>query len=145
MPVAMSGVHIELTDKAVLNIGTRTQNRGNLYIVAGQGAELSIGAHCYFNTNCSIACMGGVTIGDNCKFGNNVVIVDHDHNQSDILDGKFPAKKINIGSNVWVGANVTILKGVTIGDGAIIGAGAVVTKNIAPGEKYIEKRGNIGC
>jgi len=42
-----------------------------------------------------------------------------------------PAKKIEIGNDVWIGQNAIILGQVSkIGDGAVIGAGAIVTKNV---------------
>jgi acetyltransferase-like isoleucine patch superfamily enzyme len=42
------------------------------------------------------------------------------------------AKKITIGSDVWIGAEAMILDGVSIGHGAIVGARAVVTKDVPP-------------
>ena len=78
----------------------------------------------------------GLTIGDRSLFGEYVSIHDETHT---IENGKvkdrneFEAKRITIGSDVWVGAKATILPGVTIGDRCIIGANAVVTKDIPEG------------
>lgn len=85
----------------------------------------------FFNRNCSITSLKRIKIGDHCLFGNNVVIVDHNH-IFDNNDEDNSYKEIIIGNNVWVGANVTILKGVKIGDGAIIASGSVVNKDIEP-------------
>jgi acetyltransferase-like isoleucine patch superfamily enzyme len=42
-----------------------------------------------------------------------------------------PAKKLEIGNDVWIGQSAIILRQVSkIGDGAVIGAGAVVTKDV---------------
>lgn len=100
----------------------------------------------FFNTNASITCMKRIVIGDYCKFGNNLVIVDHDHNfMGQNIEGtnettdEFVCRQIVIGNGVWIGANCVILKGVTIGDHAVIAAGSVVRKNVPAGGVYCEK------
>ena len=143
-PVALEHVKLEKDKKAKLFIEEKVQNRGNLYLGCKGVGKLQIGAHCFFNVNSSITCMKEIVIGEYCKFGNNLVIVDHDHNTSD--DGEeFPAKPIRIGNNVWVGANCVILKGVTIGDGAVIAAGSVVRKDIPADSIYYEEKKGIIC
>ena len=84
---------IEIYNKGKICIGKRVQNRGDLYLICDRGGEMRIGSHVFFNANCSISCMGKVTIGDYCKMGNNLVIVDHDHNykntDSEYLTGEY--------------------------------------------------------
>lgn len=41
-----------------------------------------------------------------------------------------PAKRVEIGNDVWIGERVIVLGGVHVGDGAVIGAGAIVTKDV---------------
>lgn len=86
----------------------------------------------YCNYECAIECFDNITIGNNVKISERVIIRDSDNHT--IINGngiEQPATApIVIEDNVWIGMNVTILKGVTIGEGAIIAAGAVVTKNI---------------
>lgn len=104
---------------------------GPAYFKAVHGGNLKIGNRCFFNRNCSITCVGEISIGDGCTFANNLVMVDHDHNiYSDRKKKPYTVENITIGNNVWVGANVTILKGVTIGNNAVIAAGAVVTNDV---------------
>ncbi|MCR4903605.1 MAG: acyltransferase [Butyrivibrio sp.] len=100
---------------------------------------MTIGDHCFFNTGSSITSTESITIGSYCKFGNNLVIVDHDHNykRKSESEPEFIGKPIVIGDNTWVGANVVILKGVTIGNNCVIGAGSIITKDIPDGKKYI--------
>ena len=141
LPVAITKVHFEIGKGSSVSIGKKVQNRGPLYLISDKGGSLAIGSNCFFNVNSSITCLESITIGNNCKFGNNLVIVDHDHNFKKQGDEEFIKKPVTIGSNVWVGANVTILKGVTIGDNAVIGAGSLVTRDVASNEKYIDKRG----
>ena len=97
-----------------------------------EGGELTIGTS-FFNQGCSITCMDNIQIGDNCLFGPNVVVVDHDHEYgyTDERRGNHYRKDpISIGNNVWIGGGAIILPGVIIGDNVVIGAGSVVTKNI---------------
>lgn len=146
-PQGMEKVTLEIDKEAKVNLKEKIQNRGYLYLGCKKQGELQIGSHCFFNTNTSITCINKVTIGEYCKFGNNLVIVDHDHNfRENNADGmnkdkeEFKAAEITIGNGVWVGANCVILKGVTIGDRAVIAAGSVVRRDIPAGATYYEER-----
>lgn len=129
----------ELSREAQICLGERIQNRGSLYLICGQGGRLRVGAHVFFNTNSSVTCMGRIEIGSYCKFGNNTVIVDHDHNYKD-ENGEYLVGEISIGERVWVGANCTILRGARIGDNCVIAAGSVVKGEVPPGTLYCQKR-----
>lgn len=138
-PQALERVTLEKDKEAVIVMAEKIQNRGALYLGCKGNGKLEIGAHCFFNVNASITCMKKITIGEYCKFGNNLVIVDHDHDFKEMGE-EFPGEEIVIGNHVWVGAGCTILKGVTIGDGAVIGAGSVVRKDVPAGSVYYDKR-----
>lgn len=93
-----------------------------------ESGELRVGTS-FFNQGCCITAMKKICIGNNCLFGPNVVIVDHDHDYhyTDNQRGNHWLKgDVVIEDNVWVGANVTILRGSHIKSGAVIGAGTVV-------------------
>lgn len=124
-------LHLKISRNCSVNIGSFNQNREKLYIGVSEHGKLKIGSHCFFNINSSITCMNSIEIGDNCKFGNNLVIVDHDHNyriKGNYTDEnpEFISSPISIGNNVWVGANVTILRGTVIGNNCVVGAGCVI-------------------
>lgn len=107
-----------------------------------EGGEMTIGTS-FFNQGCSITCMENIQIGDNCLFGPNVVVVDHDHEYryTDERRGNHYRKApIWIGNNVWIGANVTIICGSQIGDGAVIGAGCVVRGKIGKNTVVVNKQ-----
>lgn len=102
--------------------------RNNVSFRVNTGGNLEIGTS-FFNANCSIMCMKKVSIGDNCLFGPNVVVVDddHDYKSPGLLRGcNFLTDEIIIGNNVWIGANVVVLRGTYIGDNCVVGAGCIV-------------------
>ena len=110
--------------------------RGPVYLNALKDGKLNIGNEVFFNHNCSITAMDSISIGNNCMFGNNIVIVDHNHINTNKELQAYKTKPIIIKNNVWVGANSTILGGITIGDGAIVAANSLVNKSIPDGEVW---------
>lgn len=96
------------------------------------GRNITVGRDVFINACCHFQDHGGVTIGDGCQIGHNVVFATLNHGLSpEDRQNTYPAP-IVLGRNVWVGSNATILQGVTIGDNAVIAAGAVVTKDVEP-------------
>ncbi len=96
------------------------------------GKNIKIGKDVFVNSGCCFQDQGGVTLGDGCLVGHNVVFATLDHDKCPSRRGDMTAAPIVVGKNVWIGAHATILKGVTIGDGAIVAAGAVVTRDVPP-------------
>ncbi len=78
--------------------------------------------------------IGPVTIGDDVRLAQNVVVTGLNHNYEDvsipISEQGVTTEQIYIGDETWIGANAVILPGVFIGKHCIIAAGSVVTKNI---------------
>lgn len=94
------------------------------------GKNITVGEEVFINACCHFQDHGGVTIGDGCQIGHNVVFATLNHGLSpEERKSSYPAP-IVLGKNVWIGSNATILQGVTIGDNAVIGGGAVVTKDV---------------
>jgi acetyltransferase-like isoleucine patch superfamily enzyme len=136
-------LRIDIAHKGTIEIGSYNQNRDKLYIGV-DGGRLKIGNHCFFNINSSITCVESIEIGNNCKFGNNLVIIDHDHNFK-TQSPEFVSSPIKIGYNVWCGANVTILRGTDIGDNCVIGAGATVKGKIEADSLMVPKNVKDVC
>ena len=96
------------------------------------GKHITVGKHVFINACCHFQDHGGITLGDGCLIGHNVVFATLNHGIApEERASTFPAP-IKVGNNVWIGSNATILQGVTIGDNAIVGAGSVVTKDVDP-------------
>lgn len=96
------------------------------------GKNIKIGKDVFVNSGCCFQDQGGVTLGDGCLVGHNVVFATLDHDKRPGRRGDMTAAPIVVGKDVWIGAHATILKGGTIGDGAIVAAGAVVTRDVPP-------------
>ena len=94
------------------------------------GKNIEVGEDVFINACCHFQDHGGVTIGDGCQIGHNVVFATLNHFLEPEKRKMTYSAPIVLGKNVWVGSNATILQGVTIGDNAVIGAGAVVTGDI---------------
>lgn len=94
------------------------------------GKNITVGKNVFINACCHFQNHGGVSLGDGCQIGHNVVFATLNHGLApEDRQTTYPAP-ITLGKNVWVGSNSTILQGVTIGDNAVIAAGAVVTKDV---------------
>jgi acetyltransferase-like isoleucine patch superfamily enzyme len=87
----------------------------------------------YFNTG-----SGGIVIGENCVFGENVSVLTGKHfsvEESEVTGEKLHyvppnGRDIKIGVGCYIGGNAIIIGPVTIGNYVTISAGAVVTKSI---------------
>lgn len=96
------------------------------------GKNITIGKNVFINTCCHFQDQGGITIGDNCFIGPNVVLATVNHALDPAENRKNSYAPVNIKAHVWIGANAVILPGVTVGEWSVIGAGAVVTKDVEP-------------
>lgn len=106
--------------------------------------HIKIGKGCFFNNGCSMTSLNKIEIGDNCTFGENVLMYDHNHNHSSsdvpIKKQGYEVGEISIGSNCWVGSNVVILANTKVGNNVVIAAGSIVLGNIPDNSVYIQKR-----
>ena len=94
------------------------------------GKNIHVGERVFINACCHFQDHGGVTLGDGCQIGHNVVFATLNHGLEPADRGTTYPAPIVLGRNVWVGSNATILQGVTIGDNAVVAAGAVVSRDV---------------
>lgn len=128
--------------KFVIGSGVTWRHRFNLLIE--NDGYVKIGNRCFFNNDCSISSNYKVVIGDECLFGENVKIYDHNHRFANpnlsIKDQGFSNGEVKIGNHCWVCSNVVILKGASIGDNCVIGAGCVISGIVS--DNKIVKQGD---
>lgn len=123
-----------------IKFGKRVTFRRGFSLTIEDGAFVEIGEATFFNNYCSINARENIKIGDNCLFGENVKIYDHNHvfKYKDKLkkDQGFKKGEVNIGNNCWIGSNVVILKGSSIGENSVIGACELIKEEI-PNDKIV--------
>lgn len=125
--------------------GTTFRRFFNIYLE--KGAAISIGRDCFFNHGCSINSLKSVQIGNECIFGENVKIYDHNHRFADsqvkIKEQGYTTGAVTIGDKCWFGSNVVVLKGVHIGSNCVIGAGVIVSQDVPDDSIVTSDRGFI--
>jgi acetyltransferase-like isoleucine patch superfamily enzyme len=111
-----------------LRCGRGTQIRDRIFYE--EHRKLVIGANVLLNRMAYVDAGGGITIGDNVRFGPGVMLVTGSHEIGDpaMRTGELIAKPIVIGEGCWLGARAFIGPGVTIGPGSIVSAGSVVQR-----------------
>ncbi|KAA0958752.1 acyltransferase [Planococcus sp. ANT_H30] len=133
---------LKIKGKSEVIINHSLETRRGVAIRVESG-KLEIGSGCFINTNSSITSIEKISIGKNCKIGNNVVIVDHDHDYKNLPNAPLVSTPVSIGENVWIGANSVILRGTEIGDNCVIAAGTIVKGQIPDDTIVYQKKSNI--
>lgn len=99
-------------------------------ICVGTEGVLSIGNNFCITAESSIICFNAVTIGNDCLFSWDILIMDTDFHkiikENEVLNKEKPIK---IGNRNWIGCRTTIIKGTETGNGCIIGAQSLLNKN----------------
>lgn len=72
-----------------------------------------------------------ISIGDHCGFGEECLILAHDAQMDEFLDGTRLGRVV-IRESCHIGARTTILPGVEIGPRTVVGANSVVSKSLPP-------------
>lgn len=101
-----------------------TINNGVGEIQIGNNTRIGIGS----------VLIGPVSIGDDVRLAQNVVVSGLNHNYQDITipisEQGVTTEQVYIGDETWIGANAVILPGVFIGKHCVVAAGSIVNKNI---------------
>lgn len=97
------------------------------FVLAGQPSNLVLGPNVYMNRGVFVEAVAPVTIGADCAFGMEAMVVTSHH---PIDAGRWEpvstGRGVTVGDRVWVGARALILPGARIDDDTVIAAGAVV-------------------
>lgn len=122
-------------NKGQLNIGAQTilcSDFQPIRLAIGKEAQLTIGKNCFLNS-VIIAANQSVEIGDHCRFGPFVHLMDSDFHDLHDRTAAGKAGPISIGEGVQLGTRVIVLHSVTIGKNAVVLPGSVVTKDVPSG------------
>ena len=143
---ALSPFEIEEKRELLRKIFINCKNVDSAYLEPNlrveYGENVLFGKDFYMNFDCMLLDVAPIKIGDGVMFGPRVILATpmHPFLAEERIIQQYPdgyynieyAKKITIGSGVWVASNVTICGGVTIGDNVVIASGAVVTRDVPP-------------
>ncbi|GMA08586.1 acetyltransferase [Tetragenococcus halophilus subsp. flandriensis] len=94
------------------------------------GKNTKIGKNVFINSGCRFQDQGGITIGNQCLLGHNVVLATINHDYHPEKRGIMHLRPIVLKEKTWIGSNSTILPGVTVGENSVVAAGSVVTKDV---------------
>lgn len=132
--VCKKRVDFKLTDNAELVFGKNCIiNEYAYFQLTRPEPKVIIGDSVVVGRHNMITAKGVIKIGNYCRIGAYVQIIDHDHGIAKdalIMDQEAKIEPVTIGEDVWIGAGAKILKGVRIGAHAVIGANAVVTGDV---------------
>lgn len=124
---------IDYGGKNTVIIGENSSLSGLIKI--GRGCTLTIGRN--FTATAALKLhlseTRNITIGDDCMFGININIYNHDyHPIFSIEDGSRQnhSLDVEIKNKVWLANNVTVLKGVTVEEGSVVGLGSLVISDV---------------
>lgn len=101
-------------------------------LVTEPGARLEIGASCMINYGVSLGCTKSITIGNRCRLGPYVMVVDTGFHELYDRDARPEPQPVVLEDDVWLGAKASVMPGIRIGRASVVGAGSVVTKDVPP-------------
>jgi acetyltransferase-like isoleucine patch superfamily enzyme len=132
-------VRLDLAPGAVLALGDNCRVGDGCRFHLGAGAAVVIGAGARLGERCVVAAHERVEIGPAARLGDEVVLIDFDH---DVGDVERPVREqplltapVVIGPRAVVGTAAGVLRGVTVGEGARVGVRSVVTHDVPPGAR----------
>ncbi|HEQ98419.1 MAG TPA: acyltransferase [candidate division Zixibacteria bacterium] len=122
----------------LLNMLGKIRRRINIYRkkrwwenLRKHGMEIGKGVNLPFSTAIDVSHCFLISIGDNCGFGDECMILAHDAMPNEYLDAT-RIGRVKIHESCHIGARTLILPGVEIGPRSIVGANSVVAKDIPP-------------
>lgn len=123
-----------------LIIGKNLSVRGKFNVRISQNASIVIGDNCFFNNGCSLNAKEKIKIGNDCLFGENVKLYDHDHvydKRGLIRENGYKTNPIDIGNNVWICSDVIVLRKTAIENNCVIAAKEIVKGRVEENQIFL--------
>jgi acetyltransferase-like isoleucine patch superfamily enzyme len=103
----------------------------------GSGGVVRVGAGAVLGDRCVVTAQRSVEVGPGARLGDEVVLIDFDHDVSDVekpvrLQSLLTAP-VRIGAAAVLGPAATVLRGASVGANAVVEARAVVTHDVPDG------------
>ena len=132
-------VRFDVAPGALVTLGDGCRIGDGCRFHVGHGATVAIATGAALGERCVLAAHERIEIRARARLGDEVVIVDFDH---DLRDVERPVRQqglltapVVIGEGAIVSAAAGVLRGVTIGDGAHVAVRAVVTHDVPAGAR----------
>jgi hypothetical protein len=132
------GIFDRKKSRTIWEVKGAVRFKGRAFI--GHGSKISVGENGYLmighnfsiTAETAIVCFHEISIGDNCLFSWDILMMDTDfHKIRDLNQQLINADTpITIGNNVWIGARSTILKGAQLPNDSIVAANSTVTRKV---------------
>ena len=131
-------VSFDITPGASLSLGDGvTIGPGTRFDIAGDGTAVDVGAGTTLGRRCVVAARRGITVGERCHLGDEVVLMDFDHASADperpVREQGLVTGPVTIGDGAVLDDTVVVLHGTIVGAGAHVTTRALVNRDIAPG------------
>ena len=132
-------VRFDVAPGALVTLGDGCRIGDGCRFHVGHGATVAIATGAALGERCVLAAHERIEIRARARLGDEVVIVDFDHDVSDV---ERPVRQqplltapVVIGEGAILSTSAGILRGVTVGDGARVGVRAVVTHDVPAGAR----------
>ena len=125
------GARVSIGDGAVLHDGCRLHVHGT--------AHVALGARTRLGERCVITAHERITVGDDCRLADEVVLVDFDHADADperpVREQGLVTAPVSVGDGAILDRGVCLLRGATVAPGARVTTHVVVGGVTPPGAR----------
>jgi acetyltransferase-like isoleucine patch superfamily enzyme len=131
-----SGVRVDVRPGGSLELGSGVAIGDGSRLDVASG-DVRIGAGSVLGRRCVVAARERVTVGERCRLGDEVVLMDFDRDVSDVerpvREQALVTGAIAIGDGAVLDDTVVVLRGATVGPSARVTTRSVVTRDVPAG------------
>lgn len=128
------GFSLFIPDRGSFVVGPGVEFRHGFRCEIHEDGRVEIGGGTVFTSNALIQCSTSITIGEQCAFGQSVLIVDGSHRYRDPdrhwLDQGYDFRPVHIGPGAGISDKCTVQA--DVGERAMVASGSVVNRPVPP-------------